>query len=109
MVEKARLVEVPATSYTVTIDGRVIEFTPPAAHKGFAALILAPRDKTSQGIAAIRADFDWFAAGISDDDDAWLQDRLQDPASPLDVVTVLKAIREVFNEITGSPTTPSQP
>lgn len=96
-------------THTVTIDGRPIEFTPPAAHKGFAALIFAKRDKTSEGLESIRADFDWFQAGISDEDSEWLESRLRDPNSPLEVVTVLKAIREVYTELTGSPTKPSQP
>lgn len=101
--------EIAAEVYPVTIAGRVIEFTPPLAHKAFAAMILAPRDKLGAGIESIRADFDWFGAGISEADDAWLRAALLDPKNPLDVLTVMKAIRGVYAEITGSPTKPSQP
>lgn len=95
--------------YAVVIEGRTIPFTPPPAHKGFAALVLSARDKTSEGLASIRSDFDWLSAGISKDDDEWLQARLLDPTSGLEVTDVLKEIRRVFSEVHGSPTPPSQP
>lgn len=105
---KPELVPDPET-LTVTIDGRDIPFTPPHSYKGFAAQILAPRDKTSQGLERIRSAFDWFGAGIAEEDYEWVKARLLDPTNTLEVGDVLRQINAALEEVLGSPTRPSQP
>lgn len=85
-----------------TVDGRPITFKRQDTSALFAAALVI--DDTMD---YLKARYDWFAAGLSDEDAQWFQDRLTDPADPFTPKELWDIINDLVEEIGGHPTQPA--
>ena len=98
-----------------TGDGPYV-FTAPPTGTVLSAYMLAPNDPTERYYAVVEAKIEWLREGFDEDVWAHLEDRLRDPADPLDsdVMTAMhdalvqELSRRPFTSSNGSTSTPSR-
>jgi hypothetical protein len=78
-----------------SLDGREFAFTPPK----LAGAILDALSSDDQGTL-----LDWFAQGLSSDDEAFITARLRDPDDDLDVDDIGRIVQALVERVVGRPT-----
>lgn len=81
------------------LDDRVFAFQPPKV----APLLLAFASGDAGSVAAL---FDWLSDGLSEDDNAFIISRLQDPHDDLDFDVLNEIIEDLFASTAKRPTKP---
>lgn len=89
----------PKEAISFSVDGRVLEFTPP----GWAPILLM---KPEQPMDVTRNYLDWIGAGMSDEDGQYLLDRLLDPNDDFDIPEITEIILGLVQDASGRPTEP---
>lgn len=78
-----------------TLDGHDFTFNPPK----LAGAVLDALDAEDQG-----ALLDWFAQGLSKEDEDFITARLRDPEDDLDVDDIGRIIQSLIEKVVGRPT-----
>lgn len=82
-------------TFTFTLDGRAFDFTPPK----LAGAVLDALDSGDNGTM-----LDWFAHGLSADDETFITNRLRDDADDLDVDGIARIVESLVERVVGRPT-----
>lgn len=80
---------------TFTLDDRSFVFTPPK----LAGAVLDVLDTDDNG-----ALLDWFASGLSDEDETFITNRLRDESDDLDVDDIGRIVQSLVERVVGRPT-----
>lgn len=80
---------------TFILDGRAFNFTPPK----LAGAVLDAMDSEDSG-----AMLDWFAGGLSDEDETFVANRMRDPDDDLDVDDIARIVQSLIEKVVGRPT-----
>lgn len=82
---------------TFILDDKVYDFMPEKK----AGMVL---DIVNEGESELKALFDWFDAGLSEEDSAAIERRLRDPEDGLDVDLLTGIIKDLLAKVSGRPT-----
>lgn len=84
-----------ATPIEFTLDGRVFVFTPPK----LAGAMLAALESDDNGEV-----LDWFASGLSEEDETFITNRLRDPDDDFDIDSLSVIVQSLVERVVGRPT-----
>lgn len=86
-----------------SVDGRDMEFNPPK-RASMVLPVIEQEEVEAMGVMAMKSQFDWLAAGLSEEDAEYLQDRLKDPKDDFDVPDIDKLFDWIMKQVNGRPT-----
>lgn len=84
-----------------TLDGEEYEFTP----QKNSVLVMPSMSDDKDGTEELRGIFDWLGAGLPDEQEQRLIERLKDPEDDLDLDMLSEIVSGLIEEIGGRPTT----
>lgn len=86
---------------TFTLDGDEYTFTPVKTAGAVLGVVHDGEDE-------LKALFDWFDEGLSEEDSQRIENRLRDPDDDLDIPDVANVIRALLEKVSGRPTRSSR-
>lgn len=92
---------------TFTLEGEDYEytFTPPKAAVMMLPIMEKQDNDAMTGIALTRATFDWLGAGLSEEDNERIINRLKDPKDDLDSDDLGNLVQKISEKVGSRPTT----
>lgn len=91
-----------AKPITFTLDGEDYEFTPPKRAAAVVDLVLSGQE--ANGLATTRVAFDWISAGLPEEQNDRLVERLKDPEDDFDIENLENLLEWLRKRSEGRPT-----
>jgi hypothetical protein len=63
-----------------------------------------PGNQIRESMRPVRAQMDWFAGGLSDEDETWILERLRDPEDWFDFADLTEITKFLIGLVSGRPT-----